>query len=88
LSTGLKGQQAREGTADALQFLSQFGTAPRNQPRPRQQIFGPAVDLLRQATQLEEELGKLPGPLSSFKPTHELFGEVLLAANRPAEAVV
>ena len=52
----------------------------------RAQAFEPAIAALSEATRLDEELGRSPGPPSSFKPAHELFGEVLLAAGRPAEA--
>lgn len=52
----------------------------------RAQAFEAAIVALREATKLDEDLGRSPGPPSSFKPSHELFGEILLAANRPAEA--
>ncbi|HZH30638.1 MAG TPA: tetratricopeptide repeat protein [Pyrinomonadaceae bacterium] len=48
--------------------------------------FAEAVELLRRATRLEESLRPPSGPPDMLKPSHELFGEVLLAAGRPAEA--
>ena len=45
-----------------------------------------AVAKMREATKLEEELSPPSGPPDFFKPSHELFGEVLLQAGRPAEA--
>ncbi len=45
-----------------------------------------AVELLRRATSLEESLRPPSGPPDMIKPSHELLGEVLLRANRPAEA--
>jgi tetratricopeptide (TPR) repeat protein len=45
-----------------------------------------AVELMRRATKLEEELSPPSGPPDFFKPSHELFGEILLQANRPKEA--
>jgi tetratricopeptide (TPR) repeat protein len=45
-----------------------------------------AVELMRQATKLEEELSPPSGPPDFLKPSHELFGEILLDAKRPAEA--
>jgi Tfp pilus assembly protein PilF len=35
----------------------------------------------------KEDLGKPPGPPAAYKPPHELFGEILLRAGQPAEAV-
>jgi Tfp pilus assembly protein PilF len=48
--------------------------------------FDEAVELLRRATSLEESLRPPSGPPEIIKPSHELFGEVLLRAGRPAEA--
>lgn len=56
--------------------------------RARHQDLEGAVVALRQAIALEERSGPSPGPPSSIKPPHELFGEILLAAGRPGEAVV
>ncbi|HEX8000732.1 MAG TPA: hypothetical protein VF528_20290 [Pyrinomonadaceae bacterium] len=46
-----------------------------------------AIELLRRATSLEESLRPPSGPPDMIKPSHELFGEVLLRAGRQAEAV-
>src|SRR5205085_725775 len=46
-----------------------------------------AVALLTEATKIEETSSPPPGPPSSAKPPHELFGELLLAIKRPAEAL-
>jgi hypothetical protein len=48
--------------------------------------FEEAVELLRRATTLEESLRPPSGPPDMIKPSHELFGDVLLRAGRPAEA--
>ena len=45
-----------------------------------------AVAKMREATKLEEELSPPSGPPDFFKPSHELLGEILLQAGRPAEA--
>ncbi len=45
-----------------------------------------AIDLMKKATALEEETGAPYGPPNLVKPTHELFGEILLRAGKPAEA--
>jgi tetratricopeptide (TPR) repeat protein len=48
--------------------------------------YDEAIDLLRRATALEESLRPPSGPPDMIKPSHELFGDVLLSAGRPAEA--
>ncbi|HET6975667.1 MAG TPA: tetratricopeptide repeat protein [Pyrinomonadaceae bacterium] len=45
-----------------------------------------AIELMTKATALEEEMSPPSGPPSLIKPTHELFGEILLRAGKPAEA--
>ena len=49
--------------------------------------FAAAITAMREATAIEEELGKPPGPPAAYKPPHELFGEILLRAGKPADAV-
>lgn len=45
-----------------------------------------AVALAARAVALEEEMSPPSGPPDLVKPSHELYGEVLLRAGRPAEA--
>lgn len=45
-----------------------------------------AIELMKKATALEMEMSPPSGPPSLIKPTHELFGEILLRAGKPAEA--
>ena len=45
-----------------------------------------AISLMKQATALEEQMSPPYGPPNLIKPTHELFGEILLRAGKPAEA--
>jgi tetratricopeptide (TPR) repeat protein len=45
-----------------------------------------AIDLMKKATALEEQMSAPYGPPTLVKPTHELFGEILLRAGKPAEA--
>jgi tetratricopeptide (TPR) repeat protein len=52
----------------------------------RENNFDAAITAMREATAIEEELGKPPGPPAAYKPPHELFGEILLQAGKPAEA--
>jgi hypothetical protein len=46
-----------------------------------------AVETMRRATALEERRPVPPGPPPLIKPSHELFGEILLRAGRREEAV-
>jgi hypothetical protein len=45
-----------------------------------------AIESMKQATVLEESMGPPSGPPGIIKPSHELFGEILLRAGKPAEA--
>lgn len=45
-----------------------------------------AITLLREATQIEESMRPPNGAADPIKPSHELLGEVLLRAGKPAEA--
>jgi tetratricopeptide (TPR) repeat protein len=45
-----------------------------------------AIELMTKATTLEEERGAPSGPPALIKPSHELFGEILLRAGKPREA--
>jgi tetratricopeptide (TPR) repeat protein len=56
--------------------------------RAREKNFDIAIRAMREATAIEEDLGKPPGPPAAYKPPHELFGEILLQAGKPAEAAV
>lgn len=48
--------------------------------------YDEAVELLRRATSLEESLRPPSGPPEIIKPSHEMFGDVLLRAGRHEEA--
>jgi tetratricopeptide (TPR) repeat protein len=50
------------------------------------QDYAKAIELMQTATRLEEASGPPSGPPMLIKPTHELFGEILLRAGKPAEA--
>ena len=45
-----------------------------------------AIELMKKATGLEESMSAPYGPPGLIKPSHELFGEILLRAGKPAEA--
>ena len=46
-----------------------------------------AIRLMKQATALEEELSPPSGPPDLMRPSHELFGEILLSVGQPEEAI-
>lgn len=48
--------------------------------------YNKAIELMKQATAQEEQSSPPSGPPSLIKPTHELLGEILLRAGRPADA--
>jgi tetratricopeptide (TPR) repeat protein len=45
-----------------------------------------AIESMKRATALEEQMSPPSGPPETIKPTHELFGEILLKAGKPQEA--
>jgi tetratricopeptide (TPR) repeat protein len=48
--------------------------------------FDEAITAMKRATALEEEMSPPSGPPTLIKPSHELFGEILLRADKPKEA--
>jgi tetratricopeptide (TPR) repeat protein len=48
--------------------------------------YGEAVELMKRATASEGEMSPPSGPPTLIKPSHELFGDILLAAKRWKEA--
>lgn len=69
---------AKSAEIRALEVSALAAASKKNYPE--------AIDLLKRATAIEEELSPPSGPPSLIKPSHELFGEILLSANRPKEA--
>jgi tetratricopeptide (TPR) repeat protein len=49
--------------------------------------FSQAIEIMKKAVALEEQLAPPSGPPALIKPTHELFGEILLRGGKPAEAL-
>jgi tetratricopeptide (TPR) repeat protein len=45
-----------------------------------------AIEIMKRAIAAEEQLAPPSGPPGLIKPTHELFGEILLRAGKPGEA--
>lgn len=49
--------------------------------------FDAAATAMKRATLLEEEMSPPSGPPTLIKPSHELFGEILLKAGKPQDAI-
>jgi len=47
----------------------------------------PAIEIMKRAVGVEEQMAPPSGPPALIKPTHELFGEILLRAGKPVEAL-
>ena len=62
----------------AMQLSALYASMRKNQDE--------AIHWMKKATALEEQMSPPSGPPSLIKPTHELFGEILLRAGKPAEA--
>jgi tetratricopeptide (TPR) repeat protein len=45
-----------------------------------------AIEMMKRAVAVEEEMSPPSGPPTLIKPSHELYGEILLRAGRPKEA--
>ncbi|MBI3651704.1 MAG: hypothetical protein HY231_11860 [Acidobacteria bacterium] len=45
-----------------------------------------AIEMMKRATAVEEDLSPPSGPPALIKPSHELFGEIYLRAKRPKDA--
>jgi tetratricopeptide (TPR) repeat protein len=61
-----------------LEIAAMFNVATGN--------FDDAIKTMKHATALEEAMPPPSGPPTVIKPPHELFGEILLHADRPKEA--
>jgi len=72
------GSQQQAGKAMELQLRSLIALADGEK--------GKAVELMKQAAAAEDKMPLSYGPPSPVKPSHELFGELLLEVNRAAEA--
>jgi tetratricopeptide (TPR) repeat protein len=80
LSAAIRGSDAAAGLSGIRELeVAAVSASMKND-------HGKAIELMKQATALEEQLSPPSGPPSLIKPTHELFGEILLRANKPAEA--
>jgi tetratricopeptide (TPR) repeat protein len=78
LSEGGESYAAKSAEIMHLEVVAAFDASKGN--------YDDAVALMKRATTMEEEMSPPSGPPSLIKPSHELFGEILLGANHPKEA--
>ena len=96
----VRGLAAAVNGSDVSQFITALQAVHSN-PSTNSQIFefeilalsasmkndhAKAIALMKQATSLEEATSAPYGPPGLIKPSHELFGEILLRAGKPSEA--
>jgi tetratricopeptide (TPR) repeat protein len=72
-------ERAKMTEVQALEIGARAAAAKRD--------FDAAISMMRQATAQVEAMPPPSGPPPVIKPTHECFGEILLRAGRPQEAV-
>jgi len=77
---GLKTAGGPAGMSQIRELEIEAVTASMKQDHPK------AIELMKQATMLEEALGPPSGPPGLIKPSHELYGELLLRAGKPQAA--
>ena len=66
--------------------LEAFRESTRVTPDFSMGYWGEAIELMKEARKLEDDLAPPSGPPALIKPAHELFGEVLLGAGKASEA--
>lgn len=76
---GLTGYNAKVMEVRELEVAAMLSASKKN--------FEEAIVAMKRAAALEEEMSPPSGPPVLLKPAHELFGEILLSAGKPKEAV-
>ena len=83
--TGLKATPAGVASANVMLEIRQLEIAAL--AASMKQDHTKAIDLMKKAIVLEEQMGPPSGPPQLVKPSNELFGEILLRAGKPEAAV-
>ena len=83
---GLRGELEKMNSYFSPEYIEIMGLEVDALARANTGKFDEASELLRRATALEESLRPPSGPPDMIKPSHELFGDVLLRAGRAQEA--
>lgn len=85
--TGMRERIAVEGNAYRAQAVAILENEVAALASLARGETGDAVRLARDAAEIERTMAAPSGPPDPIKPAHELYGEILLAAKRPAEAI-
>ncbi len=80
--TALQGLRASRSSAQSEIFELEIAALSASMKKDHAK----AIELMQKATALEESLTPPYGPPGLIKPSHELFGEILLRAGKPADA--
>ncbi|MGI9067804.1 MAG: tetratricopeptide repeat protein, partial [Pyrinomonadaceae bacterium] len=83
--TGLKATQRDVGPANIMLEVRELEITAL--AASKQQDHNKAAELMKKAIALEEQMGSPSGPPPLVKPSHELYGEILLRAGKPEAAV-
>lgn len=79
-------KSAKDGDAYYGRFMEVMALSVEAQLQATRGAFDRATELMREATKIEEGMSPPSGPPDLIKPSHELFGEILLKAGKAAEA--
>ncbi|MGH9932275.1 MAG: hypothetical protein ACREA9_23995 [Pyrinomonadaceae bacterium] len=82
----MRGQLSQSGDSYRARQVEIMALEVAASGHASQSEFDEATELMRQARELEEQMSPPSGPPELIKPTHELFGEILLRAGRAREA--
>jgi len=85
LQEGAK-QSAKEGEGYYGRSMEVMALSVEAQLNATRGSYDQAIELMRRATKVEEGMSPPSGPPDLIKPSHELFGEILLKAGKGAEA--
>ncbi len=79
-------KSAKEGDGYYGRFMDVMALGVEAQLNATRGSYDRAIALMEQATKIEESMSPPSGPPDLIKPSHELFGEILLKAGKGAEA--
>jgi len=79
-------QRVNSGDVYYARHMEVLGLEVSAQLHASQARWEQAFDDMKKATKLEEEMSPPSGPPDLIKPSHELYGEILLKAGKAAEA--
>jgi tetratricopeptide (TPR) repeat protein len=75
-----------QGNAQRQKYFEVFALEIEALRKAANGDYTSAIELMKRATENEEGTTMIAGPVTFIKPSHELFGEILLRAGKPREA--